>query len=56
MWYLLAEHESTGSVTLRLHRLGDAHYVEHAVAGGGATLRAESPFPFEVDTGTLLRR
>jgi Protein of unknown function (DUF820). len=55
-WYLLAEHLSATSLVLRLNRLGGSHYVEHAVAGTDKTLTADRPFPFQLDTGSLLRR
>jgi Uma2 family endonuclease len=55
-WYLLVEPGSAGAVTLRLFRLDGAHYVEHRVAKDGETLTGEQPFPFAIDTRTLVRR
>lgn len=53
-WYLLAEQESPDSLTLRLNRLDGTHYVEDAVAKNGESLVATQPFPFHLDTRTLL--
>jgi hypothetical protein len=41
---------------LRLYCLDGAHYVEHAVARAGETLATDEPFPFRLDTGSLLSR
>ncbi len=54
-WYLIVEQDQ-GEVTLRLHRLDGAHYVEHAVAKAGETLAVDEPFPLSLDTGALLAR
>ena len=54
-WYLLAEQDAT-TVTLRLLRLDDTHYVEHAVAKTGEVLPLPVPFTGQIDTSTLLRR
>lgn len=51
--YLLVEPSDDGSLTLRLHRLDGDHYVQQAVVTGGATLTAETPFPFRIDTAAL---
>ncbi|MGE5828246.1 MAG: Uma2 family endonuclease [Micromonosporaceae bacterium] len=54
-WYLLAEQDAT-SVTLRLLRLDDTHYVQHAAAKTGEVLPLPAPFTGQIDTSTLLRR
>ncbi|MEU7865806.1 hypothetical protein [Dactylosporangium sp. NPDC049140] len=53
-WYLLAEQESSDSLTLRLNRLDGTHYVEASVAKSGEILNADHPFPFQLDTRALL--
>lgn len=54
-WYLLAEQDESGSVTLRAFRLDGQHYVEHAVAKTGETLRLTEPFPVNLDPVALSR-
>jgi Uma2 family endonuclease len=53
-WYLLVEQESPDSLTLRLNRLDGTHYVEESVAKTGESLAATHPFPFRLDTDSLL--
>nr|MDT0661321.1 Uma2 family endonuclease [Micromonospora sp. DSM 115978] len=55
-WYLLVEAERPDSVALRLLRLDDQHYVEHAIAKDGETLTAHDPFVIEIEASALLRR
>jgi Uma2 family endonuclease len=55
-WYLLVEHDSADSLTLRLNHLSGSHYVEEQVAKTGETLTSELPFPFQLDTRSLLGR
>ncbi|MBE1487067.1 Uma2 family endonuclease [Plantactinospora soyae] len=50
-WYLLVEQESG---TLRLYRLDGSHYVEHAVAKVGDTLRFTEPVAVEIRPESLL--
>jgi Uncharacterized protein conserved in cyanobacteria len=54
-WYLIVEQDST-NVTLRLLRLDDTHYVDHAVATTGDVLPLPHPFSGQIDTSTLQRR
>jgi Uma2 family endonuclease len=55
-WYLLAEPSLPEhlSVRLRLLRRAGDHYVKHATADYGQTLKANDPFPFEIPTTDLL--
>ena len=53
-WYLLVEQESSDALTLRLNRLDGAHYVEDSVAKAGESLATAGPFPFSLDTRSLL--
>ncbi|GAA4945773.1 Uma2 family endonuclease [Actinoplanes utahensis] len=55
-WYLLVEPKlpGFGSVRLRLLRRKGSRYVEAAVAVHGQTLTARQPFPFALDTTSLL--
>jgi Uma2 family endonuclease len=53
-WYLLVEQDNS-TLTLRLHRLDGAHYVEHAVAKTGELLRITEPFRLDLDPASLLR-
>lgn len=55
-WYLLVEHDSSDSLTLRLNRLSGSHYVEDRVVKTGETLVSELPFPFQLDPRSLLDR
>jgi len=50
-WYLLVEQRSG---TLRLHRLDGTHYLEHAVAKVGDTLRLTEPVDAEIRPESLL--
>ncbi|WP_239159860.1 Uma2 family endonuclease [Virgisporangium ochraceum] len=54
-WYLLIEHEPVNSLTLRLNELDGRHYVERAMARQGEILTSERPFPFTLDTRSLVR-
>ncbi|MFC4071040.1 Uma2 family endonuclease [Actinoplanes subglobosus] len=55
-WYLLAEPDFTDypSVSLRLFRLADGAYIEHAVAKHGEKLTSQEPFAMSIDTTFLL--
>ncbi|MEU4164015.1 Uma2 family endonuclease [Actinoplanes sp. NPDC026670] len=55
-WYLLVEPSFAdyASVTLRLFRLADNGYAEHASAKHGETLTSDLPFPMSISTGFLL--
>ncbi|WP_229830825.1 Uma2 family endonuclease [Actinoplanes ianthinogenes] len=55
-WYLLVEPDFTDyeSVTLRLLRLADKAYLEHATAKQGETLTSDVPFPISISTEELL--
>ncbi|MGI5244195.1 Uma2 family endonuclease [Dactylosporangium sp. CA-139066] len=55
-WYLLVEPEPADSATLRLFRLADGGYVQHAVAGPGDALAAEEPFAFRIEVDEIVRR
>jgi hypothetical protein len=57
-WYLLVEPDEsdTHAVALYLYRLKGHHYVEHAVAHQGDTLTCDAPFPFEINTNSLVPR
>jgi hypothetical protein len=54
-WYLPVEPDLSdfGSAPLRLLRLEDEYYVEHAVALAGETLTGERPLAFRVDTSAF---
>ena len=54
-WYLLVQQDSPDELTLRLNRLNGAHYVEDQTARTGETLSSQKPFPFMIDTRSLLR-
>jgi Uma2 family endonuclease len=55
-WYLLAEHEPPESLTLRLFRLADGRYVQHAAAGAGEALAIEEPLAVRMDVDSIARR
>ena len=54
--YLVVETGSAGSLTLRLYHLEGSHYFEVGVAGAGEVLSVGEPFPFVLDSATLLGR
>jgi Uma2 family endonuclease len=55
-WYLLVEPDMTDyeDISLRLFRLQGAHYVVHAAASFGETLKSAEPFMIEIDTAALI--
>jgi Uma2 family endonuclease len=55
-WYLLVEPDLRDyeSVTLRLFRLADKVYTEHAIAKQGESLISDVPFPMSISTEELL--
>jgi Uma2 family endonuclease len=55
-WHLLVEPDGADSVTLRLYGLEGDHYVEKAIATNGELLTGNVPFPFVIDTDSLIRR
>jgi Uma2 family endonuclease len=52
-WYLLVQ---DAPLDLRLFRLDGGHYVEHATAIDGQTMRLAEPFRVEIVVDRLLRR
>ncbi|HEY7222567.1 MAG TPA: Uma2 family endonuclease [Micromonosporaceae bacterium] len=52
-WYLLAERNESGELTLRIFGLQDGHYVEHASASPGTALRMTNPFVINLDPAEL---
>ena len=56
-WYLLVEPtQEDGQISASLYRLEDGHYVSHARADAGQTLRLPDPVAVELDPAELLRR
>jgi Uma2 family endonuclease len=55
-WYLLIEPGSETDVTLRLHHLEGAHYVEDAVVHRGGVLQMNEPFALRLEPESLLGR
>lgn len=53
-WYLIVDPEPISSLTLHLMRLLDGHYVDHAVAKVGETMRFTDPFVLDLDVAELL--
>jgi Uma2 family endonuclease len=53
-WYLIVDPEPISSLTLHLLRLQVGHYVEHAVAKVGETMRFTEPFVLDLDVAELL--
>lgn len=53
-WYLLVEQDTPDSITLRLNRLSGSYYVEECVAKTGEALSSQLPFPFTLDTRSLM--
>jgi putative restriction endonuclease len=55
-WFLLVELDYAAfSASLRLHRLAGDHYVKHAAAKPGKTLKLDDPFSCEIDAAALIR-
>ncbi|GIF21996.1 hypothetical protein BJ973_002322 [Actinoplanes tereljensis] len=55
-WFLLVELDyATYSAALRLHRLATDHYVKHAAAKPGQSLKLDDPFSCEIDAAALVR-
>jgi Uma2 family endonuclease len=56
-WYLMIEQTNEGrQISASLYRLEDEHYVPHARADAGQTLRLPDPVDIELDPAELLRR
>lgn len=54
-WYMLVEPDPS-SVTLRLFRLDNDHYTEHATGSPGLPLKMTEPITTAIDPAALLRR
>ncbi len=55
-WYLLADPDPAGLVTLRWRRLEDGRYVDGAVAGPGTSLTLSEPFRADLRIDTAPAR